>query len=107
MFGGIGNIPPATAYNYLAWGFVGWVFNKYIKSRYNGWWSQYNYITSAALDCGLILCTLLIFFTLVLTNATPPQWYGNVAVFETLDQTDKAVRKHIPKGQTIGPKVWA
>jgi hypothetical protein len=32
-----------------------------------------NYITSAALDCGLILSTLLIFFTLILTNVTPPQ----------------------------------
>ncbi|EDO00783.1 hypothetical protein SS1G_03257 [Sclerotinia sclerotiorum 1980 UF-70] len=53
MFGGLQLIPPATGYDYLCWGF--------------------NYVTSAALDTGLILCTLLIFFTLELTNAKPPQ----------------------------------
>ncbi|QSZ37279.1 hypothetical protein DSL72_009373 [Monilinia vaccinii-corymbosi] len=32
-----------------------------------------NYVTSAALDTSQILCTLLVFFTLDLTNARPPQ----------------------------------
>jgi hypothetical protein len=35
------------------------------------------------------------------------QWFGNVGVFETMDQTDTAVRKYVPDGETIGPKMWA
>lgn len=85
---------------------VGTIFNKWIRGRYPGWWAQYNYITSGALDTGLIICTILIFFTLQLTNQTPPQWYGNVNVFETLDMTDGAVRLPAPENG-FGPTVWA
>ncbi|KAK6594613.1 OPT family small oligopeptide transporter [Botrytis cinerea] len=66
-----------------------------------------NYITSAALDTGLILCTLLIFFTLELTNAKPPQWFGNVDVFETMDMQGTAVRKVLAEGETFGPETWS
>lgn len=106
MFGGLGAIPPATVYNYLVWGITGFVFQRFIRSRYTGWWNQYNYVTSAGLDCGLIICTLLIFFALQVPNIPAPDWFGNTKVFETLDQMDKAVRKHVPKGETIGPKTW-
>jgi OPT family oligopeptide transporter len=53
LFGGAGLIPPATPLNYLSWGIVGFVFNKYIRGRYRGWWMQYNYVFSAGLDVGL------------------------------------------------------
>jgi OPT family small oligopeptide transporter len=102
LLGGTGWIPPATVYIYLCWGVVGFIFNKFIKSRYLGWWKQYNYITSAALDTGLFISTLIIFFTLQLTNTAAPNWWGNVAVFETMDQTDTAVRKKLTNG-TFGP----
>ncbi|RAL68392.1 hypothetical protein DID88_007123 [Monilinia fructigena] len=65
-------------------------------------WSSINYVTSAALDTGLILCTLLVFFTLEITNARPPQWFGNVDVFETMDQKGTAVRKTLPEGRLLG-----
>jgi hypothetical protein len=35
------------------------------------------------------------------------QWFGNVDVFETMDQTDTAVRRVVPEGEAIGPKTWA
>jgi len=83
------------------------IFNFFIKRRWNGWWMQYNYITSAALDCGLLVSTIVIFFALSMSNSTPPQWFGNVQVFETLDMTHSAVQKVVPEdGEPFGPKTW-
>ncbi|KAI0835526.1 small oligopeptide transporter [Hypoxylon sp. FL0890] len=106
IFGGSGMIPPASAYTYLCWGAVGFTFNYFIKRRWNGWWLQYNYITSAALDCGLAISTIIIFFTLYLTSAQLPQWYGNYDVFDTLDQTGMAIKTFVAEGETFGPTSW-
>ncbi|KAI0424290.1 OPT family small oligopeptide transporter [Xylaria sp. FL1042] len=106
VFGGSGWIPPATAYTYLCWGSVGFCFNYLIKRRFNGWWLQYNYATSAALDCGLAISTILIFFTLYLTSANAPQWYGNYDIYETLDQRGLAIKSFVAAGETFGPTSW-
>jgi hypothetical protein len=70
--------------NYLMWIMVGFTFSKVIRSRFRGWWLQYNYILSAALDAGLALCTIFIFLTLQLTKVDPPKWWGNNVVSSTL-----------------------
>lgn len=54
--------------NYLMWILVGFIFSKFIKDRFRGWWLQYNFLTSAALDAGLALCTIVIFLTLNLVR---------------------------------------
>lgn len=54
--------------NYLMWILVGFIFSKVIKDRFRGWWLQYNFLTSAALDAGLALCTIVIFLTLNLVR---------------------------------------
>ncbi|RYP85950.1 hypothetical protein DL770_004963 [Monosporascus sp. CRB-9-2] len=75
-----------------------------VPHRYRGWWLQYNYIKSAALDSGLIVSTFVIFLALYLSSATPPQqWFGNVGVFGTLDQKGEAVKSLVEEGQTFGP----
>ncbi|KAI0965006.1 OPT family small oligopeptide transporter [Xylaria arbuscula] len=107
IFGGSNWIPPATAYTYLCWGSIGFTFNYLIKRRFNGWWLQYNYVTSAALDCGLAISTILIFFTLYLTSAHAPQWYGNYDVYETLDQQGLAIKSFVATGETFGPTSWS
>lgn len=106
IYGGPGLLPPASVYIYLCWGTVGVVFNYFIKRRYTGWWLQYNYITSAALDCGLIISTLVIFFTLYLTNTHPTHWWGNSVGIETLDFAHTAVKSHVAPGETFGPSEW-
>lgn len=107
IFGGAGQIPPSTVYIYLCWGTVGLVFNFFIKRRYTGWWLQYNYITSAALDCGLILSTLVIFFTLYLTSSSSPNWWGNMQALQTMDYNFAAIKSNITlekgPGATFGP----
>lgn len=64
----------------------------------------YNYITSAALDSGLALCTILIFFALLLPKVNPPNWWGNNVVGTTLDAQGAAVQIVLPKGETFGPR---
>ncbi|CAG7944146.1 unnamed protein product [Penicillium nalgiovense] len=106
IFGGAGLIPPATPLNYLSWGIVGFVFNKYIRDRWRGWWMQYNYVLSAGLDVGLALCTILIFLALNLTDTSFPEWWGTRITRNTLDVEDKAIRNPIPTGQIFGPAKW-
>ena len=60
-------------------------------------------MTSAALDCGLIVSTLVIFFTLALTGAQPPLWFGNDQALNTLDMNFIAVQSQLPPGATFGP----
>jgi hypothetical protein len=50
---GVSFIPPATGINYSSWFAVGFVFQYVIRKRNFAWWSKYNYVTGAALDCGL------------------------------------------------------
>lgn len=106
IFGGTGQIPPATPINYLSWGIVGWFFNRFIRNRNLGWWMQYNYVTSAGLDVGLALCTILIFCTLSLTQTDAPNWWGNNVVDTTMDAMDTAVQKIVAPGEFFGPRTW-
>jgi hypothetical protein len=41
MLGGLAAIPPATVYNYLSFGVVGFIFQRVVRNKYPGWWSQY------------------------------------------------------------------
>ena len=66
---------------------------------------QYNYITSAALDSGLAISTILIFFTITLTNTKAPNWWGNNVVTTTLDYKDLAIQQVVTT--PFGPKTWS
>ena len=99
-------LPPATPLSFSSWAIVGLIFNYWIRKRWNGWWSNYNYITAAALDSGLIICTIVIFLAITLPNVTAPQWWGNVDVFNTLDYNMMAFRKTVAEGETFGPREW-
>ena len=106
IFAGSGYIPPATPLNYLSWGMIGLLFNRYIRNKYRGWWLRFNYITSAGLDSGLAIATIIIVLTLSLTNTEAPKWWGNDVVSSTLDAQDSAFKITLPKGQKFGPKTW-
>jgi hypothetical protein len=84
LLSGTGFIPPANAVNYVPWTIVrsisswlaclgsrvlqvGYIFQYVIRRRATSWWQKYNYVLSAALDSGVAISTLLIFF-----------WYGHV-----------------------------
>jgi OPT family small oligopeptide transporter len=106
FFGGTNQLPPATPLSYLSWSLVGFVFQKVIRNRYRGWWMRFNYVTSAGLDVGLAICTIVIIAALNLTGTGFPDWWGNKAPTTTLDYLDKAVQQKVPAGETFGPKSW-
>lgn len=117
IFAGNGNIPPATVYIYLCWGVVGMFFNGFIKRRFTGWWGRYNYITSAGLDTGLYISTIIIFFALILPQqVNPPQWFMNPLAnssdtttnnaFNNLDSWGQAIASTVAPGETFGPSSW-
>jgi OPT family small oligopeptide transporter len=103
IFGGLGLIPPATPLNYLSWGVVGFIFNKWIKDRWRGWWMQYNYVVSAGLDVGLDLSTILIFIALSLWNVDMTSWWGVTVADNTMDAQDTAIQV---TGKKFGPAHW-
>ena len=65
IFSGTAAIPPASAVNYVPWAIVGFVFQYVIRRRHFSWWTKYNYVLSAALDAGVGISALLIFFMCV------------------------------------------
>jgi hypothetical protein len=85
---------------------VGTVFNYFIRRRLSGWWLRYNYVTSAALDCGLAVSTIVIFFALHMTQAETIVWFGNAEALGTLDLTSRAVKSTLPRGGIFGPGTW-
>lgn len=127
FFSGAGLIPPATPLNYLSWGIVGFIFNRYIRGRYTGWWMTYKYVlcgylspfqlifsnlsrhsavVSAGLDLGLAFATILIFFALTMTKTVFPDWWGTTIGTDTMDSTGTAVQTVLPKGEKFGPPSW-
>lgn len=106
IFGGAGSIPPATPLNYLSWGIVGFVFQKFIRQKYFGWWSRLNYLTSSGLDLGLALSTLFIFFAFTLNGIEGPAWWGNTIVTGMMDAQDTAVQAVVDAGKHFGPDTW-
>ena len=50
---GVSYIPPSVGINYSSWFAVAFVFQYIVRKRNFAWWSKYNYVTGAALDCGL------------------------------------------------------
>ncbi|KAI1872107.1 uncharacterized protein JN550_004310 [Neoarthrinium moseri] len=106
MLGAMGWLPPATPLSFSSWGLFGLLFNHVIKNRYRGWWHNYNFVTAAGLDAGLIISTIVIFFAITLPGVTIPQWWGNVDVFNTLDASYDAWLQTVPDGGTFGPASW-
>jgi hypothetical protein len=53
---------------------------------------EYNYITSAALDVGLAICAIILFFCVQLPGASMPDWWGTLITSQgTLDMNQTAV----------------
>ncbi|KAG0223172.1 hypothetical protein BGW41_005687 [Actinomortierella wolfii] len=71
------NMPPALPYFYTNALFLGFIFAFLCRRYCYGWWSRYNYLTSAALDTGLAISGLVIFFAVTMRDVKVPNWWGN------------------------------
>ncbi|KAI5123186.1 hypothetical protein M0805_003953 [Coniferiporia weirii] len=111
IFSGTGAIPPATAVNYVPWAIVGFIFQYVIRRRHFSWWTKYNYVLSAALDSGVAVSVILIFFCLEyplngqIGINTIQSWWGNT-VFTRTGDWNSVTLKTVPVGQTFGPTTW-
>ncbi|KAI5123200.1 hypothetical protein M0805_003967 [Coniferiporia weirii] len=111
IFSGTGAIPPATAVNYVPWAIVGFIFQFVIRRRHFSWWTKYNYVLSAALDSGVAVSIILIFFCLEyplngsIGLTTIQSWWGNT-VFTKTGDWNSVTLKTVPSGQTFGPATW-
>ncbi|KAF8526000.1 OPT oligopeptide transporter [Hysterangium stoloniferum] len=113
ILSGTGLIPPATAINYVPWALVGFVFQYVIRRRHFSWWAKYNYVLSAALDSGVAISTIVIFFALQYPQNgqiglnTIQAWWGNAGFQKTAEYDPARVAiKSVPQGQKFGPSTW-
>jgi len=107
ILSGTGNIPPANAVNYVTWAIVGFLFQYVIRRRHFSWWTKYNYVLSAALDSGVAVAAVLIFFILQYPKGGSigenniALWWGNNVYAETADWKGTPLLK-VPKGEIFG-----
>ncbi|TFK87105.1 OPT oligopeptide transporter [Polyporus arcularius HHB13444] len=115
IFNGTQWIPPASAVNYVPWTIVGFIFNYIIRRRHFSWWTKYNYILSAALDAGVAIAIIFIYFCLQypangsIGLHTIQTWWGNTVATNTADYGVKGAGtplKAVPPGSTFGPSKW-
>ncbi|KAF8151800.1 OPT oligopeptide transporter [Crassisporium funariophilum] len=111
IFSGTGAIPPASAVNYVPWAIVGFVFQYVIRRRHFSWWTKYNYVLSAALDSGVAISAVLIFFCLQyplngsIGLNTVQTWWGNSVPFTTADALGTPMLT-LKEGDFFGPRTW-
>ncbi|KAI8604603.1 OPT family small oligopeptide transporter [Dissophora ornata] len=71
-----GMMPPARPYQYANWLVVGFIFQFWVRRYRNSWYNRFNYILSAALDSGVAVAALVIFFSLQMQGNDFPNWWG-------------------------------
>ncbi|KAJ7511034.1 OPT oligopeptide transporter [Mycena galericulata] len=110
IFSGTGLIPPANSNNYVPWAIVGFIFQYVIRRRHFAWWTKYNYVLSAALDSGVAVSAVLIFFILqypkngTIGLNTIQSWWGNSVWLNTADGRKTPLISLAP-GEIFGPPV--
>ncbi|KAL8695698.1 MAG: hypothetical protein Q9224_003225 [Gallowayella concinna] len=65
LFGSLSWIPPASGLNFSVWALVCFTFNSVIRKRKSEWWGKYTMTLSAALDSGLAVGVVVIFFGVI------------------------------------------
>ncbi|KAJ7292102.1 OPT oligopeptide transporter [Mycena rebaudengoi] len=111
IFSGTGSIPPANSNNYVPWAIVGFIFQYVIRRRHFAWWTKYNYVLSAALDSGVAVSAVLIFFCLqyprdgAIGLDTIQAWWGNTVYANTADGNQTPMWT-LGVNETFGPATW-
>ncbi|KAI0014757.1 OPT family small oligopeptide transporter [Xylariomycetidae sp. FL0641] len=103
IFVGTWNVPPATGINYSSWYIVNLIFNKLIYTKFRAWWTKYNYVLAAALDTGLAISGIVIFFAITYGPEVQfPAWWGNTVWQNTADNLGLPWLE-LPKEGYFGP----
>ena len=102
IFAGTSFAPPATGINYSSWVVVNFIFNGFVFKKAFDWWTKYNYVLAAALDTGVALSGLVIFFCISYPGAVFPSWWGN-SVYEKTADALGIPWKQLPAQGYFGP----
>lgn len=73
----------------------------YVRGRYLGFWSKYNYVLSTAFSTAIALAAAIIFFTLEY-NGLEVNWWGNLA--DAGCEKTNCTRLKLPEGEYFGPR---
>jgi OPT family small oligopeptide transporter len=76
----------------------------YVKKRHLGFWSKYNFVTSAAFSCAIAISAIVIFFGLQLPSISV-DWWGNNVLSEGCDATGDCIRNVLADGEYFGPRI--
>ncbi|KAL2264366.1 hypothetical protein VTK26DRAFT_5792 [Humicola hyalothermophila] len=106
LFGSLGWIPPATGLNFSVWALVCYLFNHLVKKRAPAWWAKYTMTLSAALDSGLAVGIVVVFFGFIYPGWTKGfRWWGTEVYKQGCDWQACAF-KELGEGERFGPEVW-
>ncbi|EXF83712.1 uncharacterized protein N0V96_010772 [Colletotrichum fioriniae] len=102
MYGGLVWAPynmsfvwPSVPIAYFSW--------VYLKSRFLGLWSKYNFVLSAAFSCGIAISSIIMFFGLQWQDIEV-DWWGNSVVSQGCE--GKACRLlTLAEGEYFGPRI--
>lgn len=101
---GASQIPNSTGINYGSWLAVIVAFNYFIHKYHNAWWKKYNLVTGVALDCGVAIAGIIIYFSLTYTGASAHySWWAT-----TVDKTgcDANACPYLPAKDIKYPGKW-
>ncbi|RKP22210.1 OPT oligopeptide transporter protein-domain-containing protein, partial [Syncephalis pseudoplumigaleata] len=86
ILGATAIMPPAQPVMYPTWFLVGFIFQFVIYRYRHQWWTKYNYVLSAALDSGVAIAGIVIFFAFQYHPVELDWWgtKGDCANFKTL-----------------------
>ncbi|KAK8214374.1 OPT oligopeptide transporter protein-domain-containing protein [Phyllosticta capitalensis] len=106
LFGSLSWIPPATGLNFSVWALVCWLFNDVIRKRKTAWWKKYNMTLSAALDSGVAVGVVVVFFGVIYPGWIDGfSWWGTEVYKQGCDWVACSFRNVAP-GEHFGPGTW-
>ncbi|KAB8299050.1 hypothetical protein EYC80_001177 [Monilinia laxa] len=106
LFGSLSWIPPATGLNFSVWALVCYLFNYVIKRKHSAWWAKYTMTLSAALDSGLAIGLVVVFFGFVYPGWMDNfKWWGT-EIYKKGCDWQACSYKSVPEGSHFGPDTW-
>ncbi|KPM35146.1 Sexual differentiation process protein isp4 [Neonectria ditissima] len=102
MYGGIVWAPYNMSYVWpsVPIAYFSWI---YLKSRFLGLWSKYNFVLSAAWSCGIAISGIIMFFALQY-NGNEYEWWGNNVAYRGCEDT-ACTLKTLKPGEYFGPRI--
>ncbi|AQZ12677.1 hypothetical protein BZL39_E00140 [Zygosaccharomyces parabailii] len=81
LMSGAENIPTATGLHYGSWMVAVLLFNFIVHKRNSAWWRKYNLILASALDCGVAIAAIIVYFAVSYTGGSANyKWWGTTVV---------------------------